>query len=157
SSVLLCLVAFTTTVQAATLLETNATWQYFKGTSEASTPDNGAWREIGFDDSAWSTGEAAFYYDNSPGNPTEYFGNTKLTDMFGGYTCIFLREAFVLTNGADVVSLDFGAIIDDGYIAWINGVEVVRYNMPEGVPPYNGTALGALAEPPPFIINTITN
>src|SRR6185369_10999827 len=157
SLVLVGLVGLATSVQAAIIFQTNTTWQYFKGTGEASTPDNCAWREIGFDDSAWSTGQAAFYYDNSPGNLTEYFGNTKLTDMFGGYTCLFLRAAFVLTNVADVVSLDFGAVIDDGYIAWINGVEVERYNMPGGVVPYNGTASATLAEPPPFILNTITN
>src|SRR6185436_16980239 len=43
------------------------------------------------------------------------------------------------------------ALCDDGFIAWINGVEVYRYNMP-GVEPIVGTlATGATAEPVPFL------
>ena len=42
------------------------------------------------------------------------------------------------------------ALSDDGFIAWINGTEVVRFNMPAGNIPYNGSASPALPEPVPF-------
>src|SRR5688572_4726410 len=37
-------------------------WRYFIGVSEASTPDNAAWRNIGFDDSTWPNGTAPIGY-----------------------------------------------------------------------------------------------
>ena len=86
---------------AGVLVTPDSTWRFFKGYSEASTPDTTAWRQLGFDDSAWVTSQAAFYYDNQPGSSTAYTGNTVLTDMFGNYTCIFLRQTFVVTNVYD--------------------------------------------------------
>jgi hypothetical protein len=73
---------------AATLFSTNAVWRYFKGTNEASSPDATAWRAPAFDDSAWSSGLAPFYYDTDTSASGDT-GNMQLTDMQGGYTCIF--------------------------------------------------------------------
>jgi CotH kinase protein/Chitobiase/beta-hexosaminidase C-terminal domain/Lamin Tail Domain/Immunoglobulin domain/Fn3 associated len=145
--------------QGGPLLSTNSTWKYFKGRSEASTPDTTAWRNIGFNDSAWSSGAAPFYYENDPGpdNPTAYSGNTDLTDMEGGYTCIFLRQTFVVTNVSQIPQLQLTALSDDGFIAWINGVEVTRFNMPAGAVPYNGVSSPALPEPVPLQIDPLFN
>ena len=140
---------------AGVLVPQDSYWRFFKGYSEASTPDTTAWRQSGFDDSAWATSQAAFYYDNQPGSSTAYAGNTVLTDMFGGYTCIFLRRTFVVTNVYDLAALQVAALSDDGYIAWINGQEVGRFNMPAGDVPYYGTASPALAEPIPWWTNTV--
>ncbi|MEI9959605.1 MAG: CotH kinase family protein [Limisphaerales bacterium] len=128
---------------------TNSTWKYFKGTSEASSPDT-VWRNIGFDDSAWLAGAAPFYFENDPGSGNAYTGNTALTDMFGGYTCIFMRQTFVVTNLALIAQLQLTALCDDGFIAWINGVEVARFNMPSGNLAYNASSSPALPEPVPL-------
>src|SRR5947208_16626152 len=98
---------------ADVIFPTNSTWRYFKGLSEASSPDPTAWRAIDFDDSSWTTGQAAFYYENQTNSATAYTGNTLLDDMFGGYTCLFLRKAFVITNPADVSELQLYAFSDD--------------------------------------------
>ena len=66
---------------AGVLVSADSTWKFFKGYSEASTPDATAWRQLSFDDSAWATSQAAFYYENNPGSSTAYTGNTVLTDM----------------------------------------------------------------------------
>ena len=142
---------------AGVLVPQDSYWRFFKGYSEASTPDATAWRQLGFDDSAWVTSQAAFYYENNPGNPTAYSGNTDLTDMFGGYTCIFMRQTFVVTNVYDLAALQIAALSDDGFIAWINGQEVGRFNMPAGDVPYNGTASPALPEPIPWWTNTVSD
>src|ERR1035437_7991283 len=142
---------------AGVLVTPDSTWRFFKGTSEASTPDTTAWRQLGFDDSAWANSQAAFYYENSPGSSTAYSGNTDLTDMFGNYTCIFLRQPFVVTNIYDLAAMQIAALSDDGYIAWINGQEVGRFNMPAGDVPYNGLASPALAEPIPWWTNTVSD
>jgi hypothetical protein len=134
------------------LFSTNAAWKYFKGRSEASSPDTTAWRYAGFNDSGWLTGEAPFFYENDPGsdNPTAYTGNTDLTDMDGNYTCIFMRQNFVLTNASQITQLHLTALSDDGFIAWINGTEVARFNMPSGNVAYNGASSPALPEPVPL-------
>jgi hypothetical protein len=141
------------------IFSTDSTWKYFKGYSEASTPDTTAWRNIGFDDSSWLVGEAPFFYENDPGsgNPTAYTGNTDLTDMYGGYTCIFMRQTFVLTNLSQIAQLQLTALSDDGFIAWINGTEVARFNMPSGNIPYDGSSSPALAEPVPLQNDFLSN
>src|SRR6202012_5536316 len=108
--------------RADSVFSTNSFWEYFKGRSEASSPDPAAWRQVGFNDSSWTLSQAPFFYENDPGsdNPTAYTGNTDLTDMFGGYTCIFMRQTFVLTNVAQIKQLQLTAVSDDGFIAWIN-------------------------------------
>ena len=42
------------------LVSPDSTWRFIKGYSEASTPDTTAWRQLGFNDSAWATSQAAF-------------------------------------------------------------------------------------------------
>jgi hypothetical protein len=131
-------------VQAALVFSTGAAWKYFKGRSEASSPDITAWRGINFNDSTFTAAQAPFWYgDVLP-------GGTQLPDMQNQYTCIFLRRTFVLTNIADISALRFGTACDDGYIAWINGTEVHRLNAPAGNPTFNSVAPGAATEPPPF-------
>src|ERR1035437_8941217 len=142
---------------AGVLVSPNSTWRFLKGNSEASSPDATAWRQLDFDDSAWAASQAAFYYENQPGSSTAYTGNTVLADMFGYYTCIFMRQQFVVTNIYDVAALQIAALSDDGFIAWINGQEVGRFNMPAGDVPYNGTSSPALAEPIPWWTNTVSD
>jgi hypothetical protein len=102
-------------------------WRWQKGLSEASVPDPTAWRQLGFDDGSWSSGLAPFWYGDAQPAP-----GIELADMMGGYTGIFLRRTFVVNYPADVSSLIQGAQSDDGFIGWINGREVARFNMPVG-------------------------
>jgi hypothetical protein len=111
------------------LVATNSLWAMKKGTAEASTPIS-AWRTLAFDDSSWTLAPAPFYYDTKA-TPV-YSGNTLLSDMANNYLGIFLRRPFVITNAAGIAGLTLNAICDDGYVAWINGTEVARYNMASG-------------------------
>ena len=147
---------FPLAAHASSIFSTNSVWRYTKGLAEASSPDPNAWRNPGFDDSAWTLARAPFYYDSDT-SASGYTGNTVLNDMRGGYTCIFLRQDFVVTNLADFAQLQLSALSDDGFIAWINGVEVARFNMPDGFVAYNGSSLAALPEPVPFQVDTLTN
>jgi hypothetical protein len=130
-------------VQAALIFNSDASWRYFKGRSEASTPNTAAWRNVVFDDSAWLSGTAPLYY----GEPLT---GTLLSDMSGGYTCVFLRRTFVLTNLAEISALTLNTVTDDGHIVWINGTEITsaRFNMPAGTMAYTRDASSAI-EPTP--------
>jgi len=104
-----------------------SSWSYFPGTEEASSPDETAWREVGFDDDHWATGDAPFGYDDGP------FGTDLSTlnpPMRSNYSTLYLRQTFNLTNAAAVVSLEASVNYDDGFIVWINGTEVLSQNAP---------------------------
>lgn len=133
---------------SAELIPQNSQWRYMHGLSEASSP-NTVWRTVDFSDSGWEVGAAPFYY----GEP---LAGTLLGGMQGVYTSMFMRKTFTVSNPAAVGEMVLETLSDDGFIAWINGVEVARYNMPEGDVPFDGVSLGALGEPVPWETTTLT-
>jgi len=135
------------TVQApqVTLVASNAFYHAVPGTNEASSPID-ALRFLSFDDSSWSYSQAPFYYDDD-GTPVPYTGNTLIVGMRNVYTTYFLRTTFVITNPAFYTNLVLRTRVDDGYIIWLNGVEVRRYAVGAGTLAYNASAPAAVAEP----------
>ena len=108
---------------AALLVPTASAWRWRPGTNEASSPVN-LWREISFDDAEFSTAPAPFW----SGAPRP--DGTQINGMENVYSSIFLRKTFVVTNVADIGGLRLNAMVKDGLVAWINGTEVQRMNMP---------------------------
>jgi hypothetical protein len=144
--------------QAAVLVErASPNWRWRSGATEASTPIP-AWRDIGFNDSQFTTAPAPFWFD-ATGDSSTLVGGTPIPQMQNAYASIFLRVTFVLTNTSEISFLKLGALIDDGFVAWINGIEVQRVSMP-GVPgdPVTISLFGVNAvEPVPFTIYTLTS
>lgn len=111
---------------AETLIPTGALWRWRAGTNEASAPIT-AWRAAEFNDSQFVSARAPFWYgDVLP-------GGTQISGMQNVYGSIFLRRAFVVPEVLSVGGLRLGALVDDGFVAWINGTEVLRVNVPEPV------------------------
>ncbi len=141
---------FFLTSQAAALITADAVWKFRPGTNEASTPIGG-WRQLSFDDSSWTDAPAPFYYSTDATEPPfhegEPFNGTAITGMMGTYSSIYLRKRFFVPNAAVVSELILGAACDDGFIAWINGVEVARYNVSSGERAYNTFAGNSVNEP----------
>ncbi len=127
------------------LFGTGASWRYFKGLASPSPADPTAWRSSSFDDGSWPAGVATFYY----GDP---FTGTLLDDMYGRYSTVFLRKQFNVVNPADIQSLVLRAACDDGFICWINGQMVTRFNVPEGEISLEGLASGPVS-PDPAVYN----
>jgi hypothetical protein len=126
------------------IVQSNAHWRFIKGTAEASEPIE-AWRSPLFSDVTWSNAPAPFFYGdpyNSLSNP-----GTLLSDMQSNYTSIYLRKEFVVPNLSAVTNLFLAAQSDDGFIAWINGIEVYRFNLSTGSIPYNAVTLTSISEP----------
>lgn len=112
------------------------TWKYFKGTAEPSPGNLAAWRQIAFDDSSWSVGPTGIgYTDCSPA--------TVLNDMINTYASVYLRKAFTVASPQQVTSLTLTMDYDDGFVAYLNGVEVARQHVTGSPPAYN-----TLASPP---------
>ena len=115
-----------------TLIESNSTWKYFKGRTEASSPTT-AWRQLNFNDAGWSSGVAPIGYG-------ETFIITPLSDMRSNYTSVFFRKTFFVPDAAAVSNLVLQALYDDGFKVWINGTNVLNANISSGEVAYNGTA-----------------
>ena len=110
-----------------------------------------AWREKDFDDSAWSNASAPIYYSTSPTEPPFYeggiFNGTKIEGMMDSYSSFFLRKEFTVSNPSMISELQLDVACDDGFIAWINGIEVARYNVVEGERPFDDFASNSVNEP----------
>jgi hypothetical protein len=126
------------------LVQSNSPWLFIKGLAEASAPIS-AWRQPGFDDSSWSNSFSPFFFGDPYSNGLASF--TLLFDMQGAYSSVYLRRKFNVFGAASVSNLFLNHQIDDGFIMWINGIEVVRYNVQAGDVPYNGLATVSVNEP----------
>lgn len=122
------------------LVPGTAEWRFYRGTQNPAPTRPTAWRLPAFDDNAWDFGANPLYY----GEPLT---GTELVDMRGNYSSVYLRHSFEIASPADIRSLTLELRNDDGFVAYLNGNEIARYNVPEGELPHNATALGAAPEP----------
>jgi hypothetical protein len=94
------------------------------------------WTELVFPDEAfppWQVGVYGVGFETEPGGAQNLLQTTNPPDP--GTISVFTRAQFAITSAADVSTLFLGADWDDGFIAWINGVEVFRSpQMPTGTP-----------------------
>jgi len=107
-------------------------WRYYKGNS---TPSNN-WTQVGFGDSIWG-GPAPSGFGYGDGDDATIFA-----DMQNTYASVFLRRTFVIASTTTVTHLSLAADYDDGFVAYINGAEVLRVNMPGGTITHTTLASG---------------
>ena len=98
------------------LIKVGDEWSFFKGTR----PPPRGWRSVSFDDSGWLRGRSGIGYSNDV-----HYG-TVVEDMRGNYVTVYMRRAFSISDPASVVGLRLGVQYDDGFVAYLNGVEVAR-------------------------------
>ena len=102
------------------------TWHYFIGNSE---PPND-WKTIGFDDQNWNTGPGGFGYGDNDDN----------TIIVSNTISIYLRKTFTINDSSEITNLLLHADYDDGFVAYLNGIEIMRsgnFNM--NTPNHNTT------------------
>lgn len=99
-----------------------------------------SWFLPSFNDNSWPTGTAGIGYENSPG---DYAGlietQVRPTDSAAGATSIYQRYRFQVADPSSVSNLILRMRYDDGFVAYLNGVEVARANV-SGAVGYNATA-----------------
>jgi hypothetical protein len=91
----------------------NDFWKY----STTSTPPSN-WTTPGFNDAAWTTAQGGFGY-----------GDGDDVTIIPPDTSIFLRKTFTVADTSKIVLGLFLVDLDDGFVAYLNGVEVCRYNV----------------------------
>jgi hypothetical protein len=105
------------------------TLRYLPATSE---PDP-AWYTPGFDDSSWAENIAIIGYGYGPEGYIAIDPTTK---------SLYTRFSFTIEDKANIKELNFFPDFDDGYIAYLNGIEIARVNVDKLVqfPPYDAVA-----------------
>jgi len=91
---------------------------------DAATPTD--WINPGFDDLSWTLGSGGVGYGD----------DDDLIIIPNGTMSVFLRQKFIVDDLSAVSDLILEADVDDGFVAYLNGTEVARYNLgTEGVRP----------------------
>lgn len=104
-------------------------WVYFKGQREPTPGPDGeptlAWARPEFDDRSWAAGSTGIGYGDGD-------DATVLADMRNGYASVYLRREFTVADPASAGNLVLAVDFDDGFVAYLNGVEVARSRTMEG-------------------------
>ncbi len=105
------------------LLPAGFYWRYLDNGTDQGT----AWSEIGFDDSAWVWGTAQLGYGDGDETTVVSYG----PDPDNKYITTYFRTWFHVEDAARFQTLHTWLLRDDGAIAYLNGTEIYRSNMPE--------------------------
>lgn len=117
-----------TAIQTALVSFTNS-WRYNASGSNLLT----AWKETGYNDSAWPSARGVFFNENSsviPAPTNTFLPLTGATSQ--SITSYYFRTKFFLPADAAGVTLTASNVLDDGCVIYLNGVEAQRINMPAG-------------------------
>jgi TPR repeat protein len=113
-------------------------WKY-----EDSGRDLGVeWREADFDDAAWDSGPAPLGYgDDDIATVIEFGPNEKRK-----YLTSYFRTDFEVAKDLGKMETLTSLRCDDGAIIYLNGKEVIRYNMPAGDIGYRELSLKMISD-----------
>lgn len=111
------------------LVDMGASWRY-RDEASAAPAD---WAQASFDDSSWKTGAAPLGYgDRSIATQIASQGNRPVTTYY--------RTKFQVPDAADLKGVTVRYQADDGAVVYINGVEVHRTRMGNGIVSYSTRA-----------------
>jgi PKD repeat protein len=104
------------------LIAAGATWRY----RDTGVPPPSNWTSPAYSDTAWSSGPARLGY-----------GDTQATTINGGQTTSrfitsWFRHTFTVTDATLFDALRLELQRDDGVAVYLNGVEILRDNLPSG-------------------------
>ncbi len=108
------------------LIQRGSVWKYFdKETDQLSAN----WQTYDYDDSLWPEGPAELGYgDGDEKTVVSYGANANNKIITTAY-----RQIVNIDNLDNIVALTAEILFDDGAVIYLNGNEISRYNMPEGV------------------------
>lgn len=110
--------------KAVDLIPVGAVWRY----SDTGTDLGTSWKEPLYDDSGWSSGSAELGYGDGDEETVIEYG----ADPDNKYPCYYFRHSFDISSASDYDNLMLRIVRDDGAVVYLNGVEVLRTNMPTG-------------------------
>lgn len=117
-----------------TFIPSNAVWKYLAGPNPAPAD----WNQLDFDDGSWPSGPAQLGFGDGdeatviPGGPND-----------NRYPTVYFRHRFVVPDPGGVTNLTLWLRRDDGAVVYLNGVELLRDNLPAGPIGYSTLASNA--------------
>lgn len=127
--------------QTVSIVPLSSSWKYLANGSNQGT----SWRAATFNDSSWPTGNAEFGYGDGGEATVISYGSSASNK----YRTSYFRKAFTVTNPTTYSNFTLSLLRDDGAVVYLNGVEVLRSNMPSGTIDYRtlaSTAIGGTDE-----------
>lgn len=106
-----------------TLINHGDIWKYTVPTQ----PVNLSWIDVDYNDENWLSGPTGFGYAD----------DDDTTEIPSGSISVFMRKQFTISNLSSVESIYLDIDYDDGFVAYINGIEIARSNMTEPRPSFN--------------------
>ncbi len=97
-----------------TAINANNTWKYY---SAVATPDTN-WRNRSFNDGAWSSGAGGIG-----------FGDGDDATTVAQCRTVLLRKTFNVADTSQLINAILNIDYDDGFVAYLNGVEIARANI----------------------------
>ena len=122
SIVLLC--ACPPAFGADELLSMGEQWKY----SDSGTAPDESWTQSNFDDKQWKSGQAPLGYGDSHIKHQVSFGG----DADAKHITTYFRRTVDVQNPSAAKKFLVKLLCDDGCVAYLNGNEILRYNMPDG-------------------------
>ncbi len=120
-----------------TTISSGNLWKYL-----ANGIDQGInWRNVGFNDNTWSTGNSELGYGENDEATIVSYGPNSATK----YPTTYFRKVVNILN-ASQYQYTLNVKRDDGIIVYINGIEVFRDNMGTGTKLYSSYASGNAAD-----------
>ncbi|MGK0190777.1 MAG: hypothetical protein ACI9R3_006608, partial [Verrucomicrobiales bacterium] len=113
---------------ALPVVELGSEWKYHDETADLGT----AWRQAEFDDSGWKSGPGLFGFESRT-LPDPGIQTALNRDSAGGLITYYLRKEFEFTRNTAGSRISISHILDDGAVYYLNGQEIGRVRMPDGV------------------------
>ncbi|WP_430405874.1 metallophosphoesterase [Fluviicola sp.] len=107
-----------------------STWKYKDDGSNQGT----VWKDVSFNDAGWLSGAGQLGFGdgdeatilNACGTVTQYPSCTNK------YITSYFRKNVTIADISSIYEFQFNVLRDDGMVLYVNGVEVIRNNMPTG-------------------------
>lgn len=128
-----------TDLQALALIAPQSAWKY----RDATTAPPANWAQPDFDDNAWQQGNAQLGYGDGDETTTLSYGSSSNNKTPSYY----FRQQFDIagSDSAQIIGLTLRLLVDDGAVVYLNGNEVMRYNMPSGSVAFNTYAANVIS------------
>jgi hypothetical protein len=111
--------------ESISLIPQKSTWKYF----DKGTLPSVSWANAAFDDATWAEGQAELGYGDGNEQTVVSYG----ADAGNKYITTYFRKSIMVADTTDFQVLTGSVQYDDGVIVYLNGAEVFRGNMAEGV------------------------
>ncbi len=126
-------------------------WRYRRGVDLDVASPTPAWTSLDFDDSDWERGATPIGY----GSNGDHQLATTIADMRHRFTSLFLRRELTVSDPDSIGRLILRVAVDDGLVAYLDGVELGRIRAGVEGEPLSPVAVAETVAPEPPIVEEI--